>query len=170
MTNQATAPSTARETKLTWCSDQATFTRVIAGLLASLLFAIVVVPLNAQPAADSIPYYDVSQEVTLSGTVSAVLSRPAPGMMMGAHLLLTTISGKVDASLGRWGFQGKGALSVVPGQQVEVTGVLKAFRGREVFVARIVKAGGKVYTMRNAHGIPVSPQARERSAAKGESL
>jgi ABC-type uncharacterized transport system ATPase subunit len=91
-------------------------------------------------------------------------------MMWGSHLMLQTVSGKVDASLGRWGLEGKGALSVTPGQQVEVTGVMKTLRDKEVFVARTVKVNGKVYTMRNEHGVPVSPQTRKRAAEKGESL
>jgi hypothetical protein len=152
------------------CSGFTNLTRLIAGLLVGLLFAILVVPLNAQTAGDSHVYYDVTQEVTLSGTVSAVLVKPAPGMIMGSHLLLATISGQVDASLGNWALQGKGALSVTPGQQVEVTGVMKTLNHKQVFIARTVKAGGKVYTMRNEHGIPVSPQARELATRKGESL
>jgi len=142
-------------------------TRMIAELLTGLLFAILVV---AQTAGESSLYYDVSQEVTLSGTVSAVLIKPAPGMIMGSHLLLATVSGPVDASLGRWGLVGDGALWVTPGQQVEVTGVMKTFKGKQVFMARTVKVGGHVYTMRNEYGIPVSPQSRQRTAQKGESL
>ncbi|MFZ0360765.1 MAG: hypothetical protein ABSC07_14770 [Terriglobales bacterium] len=120
------------------------------------------------------PYYDIAKEVTLTGTVSTVLTRPSAGMIAGSHLVLATASGEVDASLGRWGLQGKGGLSVAAGEQVEVTGVHKTLKGRQVFVVRTVKADGQVYTMRNQHGIPVSPQARERASAKpaqkGDSL
>ena len=142
-------------------------TRMIAELLTGLLFAILVV---AQTAGESSLYYDVSQEVTLSGTVSAVLIKPAPGMIMGSHLLLATVSGRVDASLGRWGLVGNGALWVTPGQQVEVTGVMKTFKDKQVLMARSVKVGDKVYWVRNEHGIPVSPQSRQRTAQKEESL
>jgi hypothetical protein len=138
-------------------------TRTIAGLLTPLLFAILLIPLNAQSTRDGSQYYDVSQEVTLRGAVSGVLTKPAPGMIMGSHLLLTTVSGPVDASLGRWGLQGKDAVSVTAGQQVEVTGVMKTLKNKVVFVARIVKIGDKVYRVRNEHGIPLSPQARERA-------
>jgi len=147
----------------------------IAGLLTGLLFAIIfaimfatlVVPLNAD---DFHSRYDVSKEVTLSGTVSSVLHNPAPGMIWGSHLIVETVSGRLDASLGRFGLEGKGALSVTPGQQIELTGVMKTVRDKEVFVVRSVKANGKTYTMRNEHGIEVSPQARERAAEKGVTL
>ncbi len=115
------------------------------------------------------PYYDITKEVTVNGTVSSVLTKPAPGMIMGSHFMLSTLSGPVDASLGRFGLRGKGALSVAPGQQVEVTGVMKTLKDKQVFLTRTVKVGGHVYTIRNEHGIPVSPRARGR-AQKGESL
>jgi hypothetical protein len=137
------------------------------GLLFVIMFATIVVPLNA---ADSDSRYDVSQEVTLSGTVSSVLHKPAPGMTWGSHLMIETASGRLDASLGRFGLEGKGALSVTPGQQIELTGVMKTVRDNIVFVVRKVRAGGETYTIRNQHGIEVSPLTRERAAEKGVTL
>ncbi|MGO9127745.1 MAG: hypothetical protein ACLP6G_22990 [Terriglobales bacterium] len=139
----------------------------IAGLLTSLLFAILVVPLNA---ADSDSRYDVSQEVAINGTVSSVLYKARPGMIRGSHLMVETVSGRLDASLGRFGLEGEDALSVTPGQQIELTGVMKTVRDKEVFVVRSVKANGKTYTMRNEQGIEVSPLTRERAAEKGVTL
>lgn len=153
--------------------------RLFAGLRAlALLFLIpLLLPVQAQTAAVATgtagPFsYDVTQEVTLSGTVSGVLTRPSQGMIMGSHLLLATPSGPVDASLGMFGLRGKGAVSVAAGQQIEVTGVMKTLKNKEVFLVRTVKAGGQVYTIRNEHGFPVSPQARERASRKtaGEAL
>ena len=142
-------------------------TPMTAGLLTGLLFAILVVPLNAD---DSHSWYDVSKEVTLGGSVSSVLHKPAPGMIWGSHLMVETVSGRLDASLGRFGLEGKGALSVTPGQQIQLTGVMKTVGDKEVFVVRGVKANGKTFTMRNEHGIEVSPVARERAAKKGVTL
>jgi len=113
--------------------------------------------------------YDVSDEVRLEGTVATVLTTPSPGMLAGSHLLLTTLSGSVDISLGTCGLRGKGALSLTEGQQIEVTGVMKTFRGTQVFLARNVKAGGTVYAIRNEHGIPVTPHARQRASQTSQS-
>ncbi len=110
--------------------------------------------------------YDISKEITLHGTVSDVLKKPAKGMIMGSHLLIQTGVGPLDASLGRFGLQGRGALSVGAGKQVEVTGVMKTINGKQVFLARTVTVDGHAYTMRNEHGIPVSPQTRERASEK----
>jgi len=110
--------------------------------------------------------YDVNREVTLSGTVSSVLAKPSPGMLWGSHLLLATGSGEVDASLGMWGLQGRGAISVEAGQQIEMTGVMKTIRNRQVFMARTVKVQERIYAIRNKHGVPVPPQSRERISQK----
>jgi hypothetical protein len=150
--------------------------RLFAGLYALALISLISLqlPVQAQTAERSVGplSYDASKEVTLNGTVLSVLAKPSPGMVMGSHLLLTTPSGPVDASLGRFGLMGKGALSVAPGQQVEVTGVMKTVKDKQVFLARTVKVGGEVYTIRNEHGFAVSPQARERANRKtaGEGL
>jgi len=116
--------------------------------------------------------YDVSKEVTLNGTVSSVLEKPAQGMIMGSHLLLSTSSGPVDASLASFGLRGKGAAPVASGQQIEVTGIMKTIKDKQVFLVRTVKVGDEVYTIRNEHGVPVSPHGRERASRKtaGEGL
>ena len=106
--------------------------------------------------------YDASEEVTLNGTVAAVLTTPLPEMLAGSHLLLTTPSGSVDVSLGTTRVRGKDEIALSAGQQVEVTGVMKIFRGNQVFLARTVKTGGSLYEIRNEHGIPVTPHARQR--------
>jgi hypothetical protein len=139
-------------------------TPLTAGLLTGLLFAILVVPLNAD---DSDSRHDVSKEVMLSDTVSSVLDKPGPGMIWGSHVVVEAAFGRFDASLGRFGLEGEDAPSVTPGQQIELSGVMKTVRDEEVFVVRSVKANGKIFTMRNEHRIEVSPLARERGPRKG---
>ena len=115
--------------------------------------------------------YQISEEVTITGTVSSVLAKSAPGMMVGSHLLLETRSGPVDASLGRFGLMGNGAPSVAVGQEIEVRGNMKMIKDKPVFLVRTLKVGGEVYAVRNKHGFPVSPQARKRagqSTGRGE--
>ena len=129
-------------------------------------------PANAAKA--SAPFtYDTASEVTLSATVSSVLAKADPEMMNGSHLLLTTPSGLIDASLGRFALRGN---VVSPGQPIEATGVMRppSIGHRQVFVVRTLKVDGQVYTLRNSHGVPLSPQAHERASQKtglkGESL
>jgi hypothetical protein len=149
------------------------------GILFTILLVSFLVPIQAQ-TADQSPganttaagrlSHDVSAEVRLAGTVLTVLPKGAAGtgMIAGSHLLLATPAGEVDASLGRFGLQGKEALSLVAGQQIQASGVVKIINGKPVLLVRTVKAGGEVYLIRNEHGFPVSPQARARAAQMSE--
>jgi len=128
-------------------------------------------PVQAQTAAvvarTTAPFdYDIRDEVTLPGTVTRVVTKASPGMIAGSHLLLTTSFGPVDASLGRFGLHGYRALSVAAGQQIEVTGVMRTIKEKPIFLVRTIKADGEVYTLRNLHGVQLSPQARQRAGQK----
>jgi hypothetical protein len=143
----------------------------LSSLIASL--ALVQAQTSAVPRRmEGSFHYDITREVTLHGTVSSVVTKHSPGMIMGSHLFLTTVSGPVDASLGRFALRGKGALTVASGQQVELTGIMKTINGRQVFLTRTVKAGGRVFQVRNERGMLISPQARARASRKnaGEAL
>jgi len=84
-------------------------------------------------------------------------------MIFGSHLLLRTATGELDASLGRWAMQGKGTVPVAAGQSVELTGVVKTLMKRQVLIVRTVELDGKVYEIRNQHGVEVSSRARQRA-------
>lgn len=147
--------------------------RLIAGLLSGLLFAILAVPLSATTKPEPHPFYDIAHEVTMSGPVTGVVHGPSASLIPGSHILLTTGSGTVDASLGKWGLSGKGAPTIGNGEQVTLRGVMKTIRNKEVFIVRTLEVGGHTYSIRNRHGVPVPPQARDRAAKtaqKGVSL
>jgi hypothetical protein len=112
--------------------------------------------------------YDAAEEVTLNGTISGVLAKASPGMIPGSHLLLMTVDGPVDISLGTAVRPGTGALSLTGGQQVEVVGVMKTIKQKQVFLARSVQAGSHLYVIRNQHGIPVSLIGLERTIQNAE--
>ena len=148
-------------------------------LLALCLFAL---PIYAQTAAVTTrtavpPRYDITKEVKLSGTVSNVVKAPTREMKMvaGSHLIVATKSGEVDAALGQFAMRGKGALSFTPGQQVEVTGVMKTEKGKQVFVTRLVQADGHTYRIRNEHGfvsehVAIDGARAPKSTSKGGQL
>ena len=145
-------------------------------VIPALLLALLISAEQSSKGQTSVSYlkaggtmsYDLSDELRLEGTVAAVFVT-SPGMLAGSHLLLTTLSGSVDISLGTCGLRGKGALSLTEGQQIEVTGVMKTFRGAQVLLARNVRAGGTVYAIRNKHGIPITPYARQRASQTSQS-
>jgi hypothetical protein len=114
-------------------------------------------PSNARTNAAQKPFvslkYDINQEVKLNGTVTTVVTKPTAGMLSGSHLILGTASGSVDAQLGRLRLTGKDAVSVSPGQHVQVTGVIKTIHNQAVLLTRLIEVNGRVYELRNEHGI-----------------
>jgi hypothetical protein len=146
----------------------------LTSLAVGLLFASLTVCATSQVVRENHPLYDVSKEVTLTGTVANVLTKAEAGTIPGSHLMLTTPSGEVDASLGKWGLAGKDAPSVKAGEQIELTGVMKTTAGKDVFIVRTVHVNGRIYPIRNEHGVPVSQlgraHANQIAAQKGESL
>lgn len=134
--------------------------------VTAMLFLTVTVGLSqvqiVSPTAAPL-FYDMSQEITLTGTVSSLFTKALPGTLPGTHFALTTPNDTLDVSLGAFSFSGKGALSLTEGQQVEVVGVFKKLRERQVLLARTVKVGDKVYAIRNIYGLPVTPKSHERA-------
>jgi|SRR5580700_2811522 hypothetical protein len=153
-----------------------------SGVLGALALGLCVsvMPLHAQTSDVSTrpvahPWYDITKEVTLTGTVTSVVKTPARGTeaMVGSHLLVETNSGVVDTSLGKYALRGKGALSVTTGDRVQLTGIMKTVRDKQVFVARVILTNGHAYALRNEHGLAYLPSAREGTAnseAKGGTL
>ncbi len=146
--------------------------RVLAAL--ALALCISALPLYAQTSAVKAktiahPWYDISREVTLTGTVTSVVKSATPEMKMlaGSHLMMQTKTGTIDASLGGFAMRGKGALSVNQGERVQVTGVVKVVKGKEVLLTRLVQANGHQYVLRNEHGFVIG-HAAHSGAAKSE--
>ncbi len=142
------------------------------GFLVTLTLCLFGLPLHAQtgevatkPATH--PWYDITKEVTLTGTVSSIVKSPTREMKMlgGSHLIVETNSGTVDASLGTFAMRGKDALSVSTGERVQLTGVLKTVGERQVLITRIVLAKGHVFQIRNEHGFALAPVSHKDSAA-----
>jgi len=148
-------------------------------VLALCVFAL---PLHAQTLDTTTPVapathlrYDITQERTFTGTVSSVVKASARETKNagGSHLIVQTASGKVEADLGRYAMRGKGALTVTPGQLIQLTGVMKTVRGRQVVIARLVQANGEVYKLRNEHGFTYHRAAlanQTKSETKGGQL
>jgi hypothetical protein len=132
--------------------------------LTVLILAIGMQPLlaqnNAAKTANGPFHYRQKDEVTLSGVVSAVISRSAENTVNGSHLILATSVGTIDVSLGPWAMLGPKHLDVSAGDEVSVTGVFTIMNQKQILFARSVSAGGYIYSIRNEHGVALSPQAR----------
>ena len=133
-------------------------TLAIASLAAPLYANESVVPKRTVIASR----YDVSKEVTLEGTVQSLVRKPAPGTMMGAHLIVSTAQGLVDAHIGNYVAVGRYATSFASGQSVKLVGIMREFNQKNVFVVRTIQTANRTIAVRNDHGFLVYPGAKVR--------
>lgn len=123
--------------------------------------------LAAGPVPAEVRTYDANRETVIEGTVVSVVAKPGPGILPGAHLMLYTASGSLDAHLGTYALRGPNAVVVTPGEKVRVTGVTTNVGGRRLFLVRSLQAGLKVYRIRNEHGFPIRSAAPDWKGGRG---
>jgi hypothetical protein len=112
--------------------------------------------------ADFRPAYDASKEVTISGTVHSVSAHSDSGKPSGAHLMISTAHGLVDAHLGSFALQGSRAVSLNRGEQVRVAGVMTTVKGSPMLLARTIQTGTQTFVIRNEHGALLFPRPSSR--------
>ena len=111
--------------------------------------------LGSKPGAT----YDAQTEQTVEGVIETIEGQPSPLMLAGAHLTLLTATGKLDVHLGPVEPRNDRTYGLRIGDRVEVTGSVIRFNGQPVLLARTVKHGDQVLTLRNRLGIPVASGA-----------
>ncbi len=98
--------------------------------------------------------YNPATETTVNGTVEKVTTISGRSGWSGTHLDLKTDSGTLDVHLGPSAYLSSKGFQFATNDQVEVTGSKATYQGHPALIAREVRMGGKVLTLRNAQGIP----------------
>src|ERR1700738_777622 len=99
--------------------------------------------------------YDATHETVVQGTVlSYTAESPIPPI--GAHLVLQTAAGSIDAHLGAASFLQANHFALAKGDSVSVVGVSSATRKGTVFLARVIQTTGQSLVLRTARGAPLS--------------
>ena len=137
------------------------------GAFALLAFFSLAAPGYAQTAAattkPTVPLrYDVSKEVTLSGTVVGLPEKSSHGQTQ-PFLVLQTKSGLINGRLTSFAQNEKGGIAIMPGQQAKVTGVMISLQTKQVLEVRTLEIGGHTYQIRSKRGFPL--EHPERNAA-----
>jgi hypothetical protein len=101
-----------------------------------------------------VPLYNVQTETTVQGMVEEVRTISGPRGWKGTHLTLNTDSGSFDVHLGPASFLKKKGIKFAQGDRVQVTGSKVTFQDKDAILAREVKMGEKVLTLRDARGVP----------------
>jgi hypothetical protein len=135
-----------------------TTAKTIAGLISALLFAILTVPLGAQPAPETRsphgfgPFYDAAHEITINGDIQEVVTRRIAGSPAGMHLLVAGPEGQVDAHVGPFlSKEIKDALHT--GTPVRIIGAMASLNGKNYLLARELSVGGTTVKLRSKSGL-----------------
>jgi hypothetical protein len=114
------------------------------------------------------PAYDASREIAVTGNVRGFsVHSNAPS---GAHLLITTSYGLIDTHLGSFALRGSQPLSLRPGEQVSVVGVMTSIGGSQILLARTISTGTKTFVIRNQHGALLFPRAGPKGQVRFKSV
>jgi hypothetical protein len=140
------------------------------GIVALLAFAPAIAAQNVShqsslPRRAAIaPAYNLRNEVVVQGAIQNVVRKPASGLMLGGHLMLSTPQGTMDVQIGKFLLRGRDSVSFNTGEPVRVVGVMSNFHGRAVLLARLVQTSGGTIEVRNQQGVEISPLARKALA------
>jgi hypothetical protein len=106
------------------------------------------------PSHGSASAYDVRRESVLQAVVLeyTAVSSAAP---FGAHVLLQTSSGTVDAHLGNSKLFEANHLSLSAGDSVRVVGENLPFNHGTIFAVRTLQKGSQSVTLRSKNGMPL---------------
>jgi hypothetical protein len=107
--------------------------------------------------------YDPATEVTLSGTLDELATIPGPARGPGGlHVMLRTQAGVSEVHLGPVAFMSGQGFELAVGEMITVTGSRVGIEGEEVVIAREIRKGDRVLTLRDARGVPLWARGRKR--------
>jgi DNA/RNA endonuclease YhcR with UshA esterase domain len=128
-------------------------------LLALAVGALLVLaaPAQTQKSEDhALPRYDLAREVRIKGEILEVKNYDCPiSGTMGAHLMLQTAEGVVEAHLAPAAFLSEYQMSFAKGDKVEVLGTKVTFHDAPALLARQVTRDQCDYFFRDAKGRPL---------------
>jgi hypothetical protein len=145
-------------------------TRLFAGPLTGLLFAICALPLSAQTASASHAAsfgYDKAHEITVNGTIQDIVTKRVLGSPVGMHLIVAGSKGLVDAHLGPY-LTKDTQEALHTGTPVQIVGAIETLHGKDVLLARQVIFGGRMVTIRGENGFLVREHNPRATRVKSE--
>lgn len=139
--------------------------RTTAGrTIAVVVIGLVIAPLSfAQPRRGDrgAPRYNPSTETTVNGTVESIQRVAGPGGgrgrqgLGGTHVTLKTIAGTVYVHLGPTAFLDEQKIAIAKGDTLEIVGSRVTVDDQSVLLAKSVKKGDSLWTLRDASGLPL---------------
>jgi len=114
---------------------------------------------QAQRSAANTPRYDRATETTVRGTVETVEQITAGGRgrrgLGGTHLVLRAGDSQLPVHLGPRAYLNENKIIVNKGDTVEIVGSRVTLAGEAVVLAKEIRVGTNVWTLRDAAGLPL---------------
>ena len=108
--------------------------------------------------------YVASKEVSLQGTVAS-FTENSMQFPPGAHVVVQTSSGLVDAHLGDARLLKRNNMEISQGASVRIIGESVTMPQGTFFLARLIQQGTQVVAVRSMQGFPLSPAVAKQSGA-----
>ena len=100
--------------------------------------------------------YDPATETTFAGTVDTVTTMPSPGRGGGGlHLVIASVNGPIEVHVGPAAFVSSKNVTFAKGDALTVVGSKITMAGQDVVIAREIKKGDQLLTLRDAKGFPL---------------
>ncbi|HKS76308.1 MAG TPA: hypothetical protein VJQ82_24050 [Terriglobales bacterium] len=101
--------------------------------------------------------FDSSHSVILQGTIQDVVSHPAPGTLLGEHLIVASTTGVHDVHIGPYVAKTAAGKSLHTNATVIVVGSPVTLAGKQVFLATHLVVNGQTIPVRNQNGFLIHP-------------
>jgi hypothetical protein len=100
--------------------------------------------------------YNPATETTVTGTVDSLSNLPSPARGGGGlHLVLAAPTGAIEVHVGPASFVSSNKVTFTKGDALTVIGSKVTMAGKEVVIAREIKKGDQVLTLRDTKGFPL---------------
>ena len=100
--------------------------------------------------------YNPATETTVTGTLDSVTNLPSPGRGGGGlHLIVAASTGPIEVHVGPASFVSSKHVTFAKGDVLTIVGSKVTMDGQYVVIAREIKKGDQVLTLRDAQGVPL---------------
>lgn len=139
------------------------------GVFAGALLCSTIAGAQQQPAsaAQATLAYDLKRETVVQGTVLSYTAS-ATTAPIGPHATIETSSGTVDVHLGNADRMKINDIFLAVGDSVKIVGETHNYGNGDIFLARVLRKGNQVVTLRSLNGIPLA--AGREGAGKTRSI
>lgn len=133
---------------------------IVMLLMGVLLIAWIAYAQRNRGKQRMMPRYETSSEVTAKGVIEKVDSQTGRMGWNGVHLVVKFDAETLTVHVGPSAYVEQKGFSFAEGDRIEVTGSKIKFEGSDIIVARVIKKGDEVLTLRNERGIPEWSRSR----------